>query len=350
MVATAPLPSVPRPVDGPPVDGPAVQRWLWCVWGLILLMVVVGGITRLTESGLSMVVWQPLIGALPPLNEADWLAVFEQYKQTPQYQQVNQWMTLADFKQIFFWEYVHRLLGRFIGIAVMVPGIWFLIRRRLSGPTAVKVLLAFVFGGLQGLMGWYMVKSGLVDVPAVSHYRLAAHLGLAFFVGCWILWILLDIRRAPTRARQPLRGLALGFLALLTLQIIYGAFMAGSRAGYLFATWPDMHGVHWPPGADLGWPGITSNPWTIHALHRHLAWGVLALGALLTWRGLKTATDRGQRRAAHSLGGLLVVQFALGVATVMTSVHIVLATAHQGVAFLLLCATVWVVHAARGRA
>lgn len=330
MVATAHSP-----------DDRGVQRWLWFVWGLILLMVVVGGITRLTESGLSMVVWQPLIGALPPLTEAAWLDVFHQYQQTPQYQQVNHWMTLADFKQIFFWEYLHRLLGRVIGVVVLVPGIWFLVRRRLSHRVAVKVLLAFGFGGLQGLLGWYMVQSGLVDVPAVSHYRLAAHLSLAFFVGCWMLWILLDIRAPGPRRGTPLSRATVAFLALLALQIVYGAFMAGSRAGYLFATWPDMHGTHWPPGADLGWPGITSNPLTIHALHRHLAWAVVIAGLALAWRA------RPLRGPAHALATLLLVQLCLGIATVMSSVHIALATAHQGVAFLLLCAAVWLLHASR---
>ncbi|MEZ4463423.1 MAG: COX15/CtaA family protein [bacterium] len=181
----------------------AVRAWLWVVWGMILTMVVVGGITRLTGSGLSMVEWRPLMGALPPLSEAEWLAVFEQYKQSPQYQQVNHWMTLGDFERIFFWEYFHRLLGRLIGVVVLVPGLWFLVRRRLRGKRAVQVLLAFVFGGLQGLLGWYMVKSGLVDVPAVSHYRLAAHLSLAFFVGCWILWILMGLRAPAVRTPAP---------------------------------------------------------------------------------------------------------------------------------------------------
>jgi len=318
---------------------------------MILAMVVVGGITRLTGSGLSMVEWQPLMGALPPLSEADWLAVFDQYKHTPQYQQVNHWMTLGDFERIFFWEYIHRLLGRLIGLVVMVPGLWFLIRRRLRGGRALRVLAAFVFGGLQGVLGWFMVKSGLVDVPAVSHYRLAAHLSLAFFVGGWILWILLDVLAPSTRmGHRGVRRGAVAFLVLLSLQIVYGAFMAGSRAGYLFATFPDMNGAYWPEHAGLGWPDLTSNPLTIHALHRHFAWVVLAAGLGLAWKAYRAASDRGQRRAAVALVSLLGVQMALGIATVMGGVPIAVASAHQGVAFVLLCGTLWIWHAFFDRA
>lgn len=324
----------------------SIRAWLWIVWATIFAMVVVGGITRLTGSGLSMVVWEPLIGAVPPLNEPAWLAVFDQYKQTPQYQQVNSWMTLGDFQRIFFWEYVHRLLGRAIGIVVMVPGLYFLGRGRLRGEAAVRVWLAFIFGGLQGVLGWYMVKSGLVDVPAVSHYRLAAHLALAFFLGGWVLWILLDLLAPPgRRGSASIRRWALAFLAVLSVQIVYGAFMAGSRAGYLFATFPDMNGSWWPPGASLGWPHLTSNPVTIHALHRHLAWPVLGAGLWLAWKARMVATDGGQRMAAASFAVMLVLQVALGIASVMTAVSISVASVHQGVAFLLLCGNVWLWHA-----
>jgi cytochrome c oxidase assembly protein subunit 15 len=328
----------------------AVLAWLATVWLMVLAIVVVGGITRLTGSGLSMVVWEPLIGAVPPLREADWLAVFEQYKRTPQYAQVNSWMTLADFQRIFFWEYLHRLLGRSIGVVVMVPGLWFLARGRLHGRTALRVLLAFVFGGLQGALGWYMVKSGLVDVPAVSHYRLAAHLSLAFFVGVWVQLLLLDLLAPPSRRGDArVRRGAAAFLVLLSLQIVYGAFMAGSRAGYLFSTWPDMNGSWWPPGATLAWSEVTSNVVSIHALHRHLAWLVLAAGLALAARARRAAADRGQGRSATALASALVLQFLLGIAAVTSGVSIVLASAHQGVAFLLLCSSVWMWHAFRDR-
>ncbi|MCB9546550.1 MAG: COX15/CtaA family protein [Myxococcales bacterium] len=324
----------------------AVRAWLWVVWGMILTIVVVGGITRLTGSGLSMVEWRPLMGALPPLSEAEWIAVFEQYKQSPQYQQVNHWMTLGDFERIFFWEYFHRLLGRLIGVVVLVPGLWFLARRRLRGKRAVQVLLAFVFGGLQGLLGWYMVKSGLVDVPAVSHYRLAAHLSLAFFVGCWILWILLGLRAPTARTGRPgvVRG-GLAFLGLLTVQIVWGAFMAGTRAGYLYRTWPDMNGEYWPTGAGLSLAELTHNPLSIHAVHRHLALVVVALGVWLGVRALKAATDGGQRRVARLFLLALVAQLGLGIATVMAAMPTALASAHQGMAFLLLCANIAILHA-----
>lgn len=320
--------------------------WLWAVWGMVLAMVVVGGITRLTGSGLSMVVWEPLIGAFPPLTHDAWMAVFEQYQQTPQYLQVNSWMTLADFQRIFFWEYVHRLIGRSIGLLVLVPGVWFLLRGRLRGEAAVRVLLAFVFGGLQGLLGWYMVKSGLIDVPAVSHYRLAAHLCLAFFVGTWVQWMLLDATApASRRGDAGILRVASVFLAVLAPQIVYGAFMAGSRAGYLYATFPDMNGAWWPVSASLAWPDITSNVHTIHALHRYYA-GLVAVAGLWLANGARIrATDPGQARAAAALALTLVLQVGLGIATVTSSVELVVASAHQGLAFLLLSSAVWLRHA-----
>ena len=168
----------------PDPRGP-VFYWLVAVYLMIAAMVLIGGVTRLTGSGLSMVTWRPLMGTLPPLNEADWLAVFEQYKQSPQYLQVNDWMGLSDFKRIFFWEYVHRLFGRLIGLVFFIPWVWLAFRKHLRGRWAARSAVAFVLGGLQGLLGWYMVKSGLVDEPTVSHYRLAAHLSLAFFVGAF---------------------------------------------------------------------------------------------------------------------------------------------------------------------
>lgn len=337
-------------VAGDEGPGRAVVAWLAVVWSMVLTMVVVGGITRLTGSGLSMVVWEPLIGAIPPLTPDAWTAVFEQYKATPQYLQVNSWMTMADFQRIFFWEYVHRLLGRTIGLVVMVPGTWFLLRGRLRGAAAVRVLLAFVFGGLQGLLGWYMVKSGLVDVPAVSHYRLAAHLSLAFFVGTWVQWLLLDLT-APARRRGDagIRRGAVAFLVLLAPQIVYGAFMAGSRAGYLYATFPTMNGAWWPPPASLAWPDLTSNVHTIHALHRYYAIAVGAAGFWLASVARAKAGDAGQARAALALGTTLALQIVLGIATVTTSVSLAVASAHQGVAFLLLCSSVWLWHAFRER-
>ncbi|MCA9546692.1 MAG: COX15/CtaA family protein [Myxococcales bacterium] len=339
---------MPQPTD----HTPAVRRWLWFVFALITAMVAIGGITRLTGSGLSMVEWRPLMGTLPPLSEAEWLRVFDQYKLSPQYAKVNHWMTLADFQRIFFWEYLHRLLGRLIGLVTFFPWLYFVLRKRLSGRTARRAFLAIVFGGLQGLLGWFMVKSGLVDRPEVSHYRLAAHLSLAFFVGAYVLWVIADLDPRPSRARVGRRWTwTVG--VLLALQIVYGAFMAGTRAGYLFSTFPDMNGVLVPDTwlrLSPAWHNLVENHVAIHFIHRCLAYLVAGAVLALATVGLRRAQAPGDRRAAALLGGLVAVQFGLGVWTVMGGVPIAVATAHQVVAFWLLGALVWFAHAFRGGA
>jgi len=318
----------------------AVAHWLLALYALVALMVAVGGITRLTGSGLSITEWKPVVGALPPLNEADWQRAFDLYRASPQFQQVNHWMALSDFKGIYFWEWFHRLLGRLIGVAFFVPWLLFLVRGRLRGAWARRTAVAFVLGGLQGALGWFMVASGLVDVPQVSHYRLAAHLSLAFFVGMYLLWLWLDLRclgtprSAPVEAAGPPpgRGVLIAFLALLAIQIVYGAFMAGSRAGYLFQTFPDMNGLYLITGH-----GYLDDPVGIHFVHRALGWGVGFAGLALSWRLRSWASGR-------ALGVLVLVQFGLGVATVMTSVDLTLAVAHQLGAWALLSATVVALH------
>lgn len=343
----------------PPAEIPAraVVVWLWTVYGFIAAMVLIGGITRLTESGLSMVDWHPLMGALPPLSEADWQAVFARYQQSPQYQQVNHWMTVGDFKAIFFWEYFHRLWGRLIGVVFFVPWLYFTLRGRLRGRWAGRALIAFVLGGLQGLLGWFMVQSGLVDVPAVSHYRLAAHLSLAFFVGAYVAWLALDMRPGPApaepdRARGVYRA-GWAFIALLAVQIVYGAFMAGTRAGYMYRTWPDMNGAFVPAGLGVMepvWLDAIANPDTINFVHRTLAWLVAAFALWLAYAGFRRAADARGRRAAVAVGALVVAQFVLGVLTVMHAVPVALGAAHQLGAYLLLTAALVLVHALRPRA
>ncbi len=330
----------------PPTRGVVV--WLWIVYGFIGAMVLIGGITRLTGSGLSMVDWHPLMGALPPLSEPDWLAVFERYKSSPQYVQVNHWMTLGDFKQIFFWEYFHRLFGRLIGVVFFVPWLYFTLRGQLRGQWAVRAFIAFVLGGLQGLLGWFMVKSGLVDVPAVSHYRLAAHLSLAFFVGAYIVWLALDMRPGGQRpGDRRLRRSGWALIGLLTVQIVYGAFMAGTRAGYMYRTWPDMHGV-WVPGDVLAmspaWLNLFENPDTINFVHRTLAWFVAGFAVWLAIAAFRRADATRHRVAAVLLGGGVLVQFVLGVLTVLYGVPVALGSAHQLGAYALLTAALMVVH------
>jgi cytochrome c oxidase assembly protein subunit 15 len=325
-----------------------VRAWLLTVYGLILVIVVIGGITRLTGSGLSMVEWQPLIGALPPLNEADWQAVFAKYQQTPQYRLVNDWMTLGDFKRIFFWEYFHRLFGRVIGVVFLVPWLWFLVSGRLRGRWAWRTGVAFVLGGLQGALGWFMVQSGLVDVPAVSHYRLAAHLLLAFVVGQYVLWLALETRPKRVSTAGPgLRRFGRVLVALVCLQVVYGAFMAGTRAGWMYSTFPTMHG-EWVPSNlfafDPLWRNFLDNPTTIHFLHRLLGYIVTA-AALAFWFVARRRAPGA--RAVALLPWIVLAQLGLGVATVLLNVPIALAVAHQGVAFLLLSASVAGVYALR---
>ncbi len=338
----------------PPTADRAVQLWLNAVFLMILAMAMIGATTRLTESGLSIVEWAPIQGALPPLGEAAWLAEFEKYKQSPQYQLVNAGMSLADFQRIYFWEYVHRLFGRLIGVVVLLPWAWFVARRRIRGAFAVKTFLMLVLGGLQGLLGWYMVKSGLVDVPRVSHLRLAAHLLLAFGVGLYVLWLRLSLEPSPpgsallsTRGRLAL----VGFLGLLLVQCAWGAFMAGTRAGLFASTFPDVHGHYLPQAFAQGdlLTAILFQPGPIHATHRLLAWAcllvALPLGLWLLRRGPPQV-----RWPAFTMLGLTLAQITLGAITVMSRVAIPVAVAHQGLALLLLGAALWTLErAGRGR-
>ena len=336
-----------------PVRGPdrGVVAWLAVLFGLVLAMVMVGGITRLTGSGLSMVEWRPLMGALPPMGDAEWQVVFDAYKTSPQYQLVNHWMTLADFKTIFFWEYFHRLMGRLIGVAFFLPWLWFVVRRRLRGRLALHTATIFVLGGLQGLLGWYMVKSGLADEPAVSHYRLAAHLMLAFLVGQWILWTLLDLVSPTDKEGTPHRGLTLGawaVVATVAVQCVWGAFMAGKRAGTVASTFPDMNGEWIPLGLgalDPAWINALDNPVAIYFVHRVLGYVVVLVAALWSWRAWRRASSPRQRRAAGAVGVAALAQFALGALTVIWSVPVSVATVHQGGALVLLSLALYGAHA-----
>ena len=326
-----------------------VLIWLIGVYLLILFMVAVGGITRLTGSGLSMTEWHPLMGWVPPLNHQDWVAVFDLYKTSPQYLEVNAWMGLEDFKQIFFWEYVHRVLGRVIGLAFFLPWLYFVVRRRLKGVWIVKSVVAFILGGAQGFMGWFMVQSGLVDVPEVSHFRLAAHLSLAFVLGTYVLWLALDClwvssRRPSKRLYVPV----LGFASLLAIQVVYGAFMAGKRAGLLYPSFPDFLGSWFPAQAWEGsglWSVLIDNAHMIHVVHRWLAWIVAVVGVGVAFWVLKNRVSVRQGRTAFLLMGALILQFILGVLTVIWSVPLWTAVAHQVFGFVLVSVTGALLHA-----
>jgi len=339
----------------PASAGRAVAFWLLACAVLVAAMVVVGGVTRLTHSGLSIAEWQPLVGTVPPLSEGDWQALFEKYRATPEYKLVNQGMSLDEFKGIFWWEYVHRLLGRVIGIAFLVPLLWFWWAGRVDRRLGWKLVGIFALGALQGAVGWYMVASGLVDEPRVSHLRLATHLGLAFLILGAMLWVAFALifprrvdggRAAPGDAR--LAGI---MAALVFLQVLAGALVAGIRAGKAYNTFPLMNGHLVPPetlSLDPWWLNFFNNMATVQLDHRLLAWLLLAG---VTWLWLRVRrSDAGPRarRGASLLLGLVVVQFALGVATLLLVVPVPLAAAHQGVATLVFAAALYTAHALRG--
>jgi cytochrome c oxidase assembly protein subunit 15 len=321
----------------------------------VLLMVMVGGITRLTGSGLSIVEWRPVTGALPPLTEADWREAFAAYRSSPQFVQQNHWMTLADFKQIFFWEYFHRLLGRLIGVITLVPWIYFLVRGKLTRRVAWRSFSLLLLGGLQGVLGWWMVKSGLANEPRVSHYRLAAHLILAFAVGQWALWQAIELLAPPAPRVQAdrwsrLHWAVLCLIPLLIAQLVYGAFTAGTHAGYMSATFPDMNG-HYAPRyfftADSLRVNLFDNPLAIHYLHRVLAGALLAYGCALAFVLRRAQPEL--RAPAFLLAAVTIGQAMLGVLTVLLHVPLVVAVAHQGGAYVLCGAVVLFVHAVFSR-
>lgn len=326
---------------------PAARRrhlrwWLWLGAGLTASTLVVGGITRLTESGLSIVDWAPIVGAIPPLNDAGWHEAFARYQRYPQYAILRPDMTLAEFKHIYFWEYLHRMIGRLIGLVFLIPFIWFLIRGYFNGPLLRRVLLLFVLGGLQGLMGWYMVSSGLVDRPEVSHYRLAAHLLLAMTIfGCCI-WFANDLLARPRQCIAPdrraflLRALT-GFGALLVIQITWGAFVAGLNAGFAYNTFPLMNGSLLPPN---GWSqkpvliNLVDNAATVQWVHRVLATIILVSVFALFVTVRREPGLAPFHRWSAALVGMIFLQIGLGVATLLSFVTIGLAVAHQANALL----------------
>ena len=321
-------------------DSKAVVIWLGVVAMMIFSIIVVGGITRLTGSGLSIVEWQPVAGILPPLDEAAWLELFEKYKATPQYINVNSGMSLEGFKEIFFWEYWHRILGRLIGLAFAIPLAVLLIRRNLSRKMSTKLIILLLLGGAQGLLGWFMVKSGLVNNPQVSHYRLAAHLGLAFFVLSAIVWQIMDVwsaRKYPA-ATTASRGYLLSrfskvLLGIIAFQVVWGAFTAGLRAGYGYNTFPDMNGFLIPPGMfalNGFWENISANNVTVQFILRLGAWVLLTGSCFFWWSSRSKSLSWGQRVATNLFVVAVVAQFLLGVATILSVVNINLAVGHQG--------------------
>jgi len=328
-----------------------VSQWLYTIAFLVLAMLTLGGLTRLTGSGLSMVEWRPLMGAIPPLNQADWQEVFALYQQYPEYKLHNHRMTLGEFEFIFMMEYSHRLLGRFIGLVFFLPMVFFFLKGWLSSAMKRRCLFLFFLGGLQGVVGWYMVKSGLVDVPRVSQYRLTLHLLLAAITLTLSLWYAFDLRPAPAEAEQrnlaPLSGGSLALLWLIAAQITSGGFVAGLKAGFAYNTFPSMNGSLIPPGLFDGGPWLLNfleNPVTVQFVHRWLAMVVAVAVLIFFFRHRKAAFNSHLKPAMIALPCLLLIQVGLGIATLLLVVPTGLASAHQVVAMLLWSTAIYIRH------
>ena len=329
----------------------AIVAWLFLCCALVFAMVVVGGVTRLTHSGLSITEWQPIVGTIPPLDDAQWQQAFAKYQLTPEFRQVNHAMTLAEFKGIFWWEYAHRLLGRLIGVAFAVPYLWFLLRRKIPPGYAGPLAAIFVLGALQGALGWYMVQSGLVDDPRVSPFRLTAHLGLAFAIFGAMLWTALSLRAPDRASRTPLRRPAIGVAALVFVMVLSGGFVAGIRAGFAYNTFPLMNGRVVPPEILLlepAWRNFFWNMATVQFDHRLIA-ALLAVAIPWLWWRLRRADDvpLRARYCASWLAAMLVVQISLGIATLLLAVPLPLAALHQAGAVVLFALALNVAHALR---
>ena len=331
----------------------ALAYWLFTVAGLVFLMVVVGGITRLTESGLSITEWRPVSGAIPPLGHADWARAFELYQQTPEYREINgpAGMTLTQFKVIFFWEWLHRLLGRLIGVAFALPLAWFAWKRAIPRGYGWKLVGLLLLGGAQGALGWYMVMSGLVERTDVSHFRLSAHLLLALGIMGALIWVALDLTRLGRSGQDMpsrLTGESLAVFSILFVQLLFGAWVAGLDAGQVASDWPLMQGRIFPAGVDWSWGilvAITHDPHLIHFVHRWWAWAVVAALVIFA-RRVRAAGSRSASIAIHSAFG---TQILLGILTVLTGVNIVVGVLHQAVGALVVASTVWGTHIIGGK-
>jgi len=329
-----------------------VAAWLLMCCALVFAMIVVGGVTRLTHSGLSITEWQPIVGTLPPLSDAQWQSAFSKYQATPEYKLVNHGMSLAEFKGIFWWEYFHRLLGRLIGVAFLVPFLGLLVRGAIPPGYGRRLGAIFVLGAMQGALGWYMVQSGLVDDPRVSQFRLTAHLALAFAIFGAMLWIamsLLSRTRAPG-AGGP-RRLAAAVVALVFLMVVTGGFVAGIRAGFAYNTFPLMNGHLVPPEAMMlspWWSNFFYNMATVQLDHRVGALLLAIALPVLWWRVVRaTGATARARTGAHLLLGMLVVQIGLGIATLVSVVPLALAALHQAGAVVVFALSLNLAHALR---
>ena len=349
-VMSPPLPGTGGAVASAQSASRAIAIWLLLCCAMLFAMVVVGGVTRLTHSGLSIVEWQPFVGTIPPLNEAEWQSSFQKYQQTPEFKVRNFDMGVEEFKGIFWWEYFHRLLGRLIGVVYLLPFIYFMWSGKARGTLAWKLAGIFVLGALQGAMGWYMVKSGLVDEPRVSHLRLTAHLGLAFLIFAAQFWVALDLlfpRHLREQAPRELARWSRWLAGLVFLMVLSGGLVAGLRAGLAYNTFPLMHGHFVPPDMfvlDPWYANFIGNMATVQFDHRLIAWALAILIPLLWWRVARSPVSRSARIASHLLLCALAMQFTLGVATLLMVVPVALGAAHQGGALVLFAAALAAAH------
>jgi heme a synthase len=333
----------------------AIVAWLLVCCALVFAMVVVGGVTRLTHSGLSITEWQPIVGTLPPLSAGDWNDAFSKYQATPEFRDVNRDMTLGAFKHIFWWEYCHRLLGRAIGVAFLAPYLWFLLRNRIPRGYAWPLLGIFLLGALQGGVGWLMVKSGLVDDPRVSPFRLTAHLGLAFAIFAAMLWTALSLafpRRvdASVPGVRGARRFSFAVAGLVFVMVLLGGFVAGVRAGFAYNTFPLMNGHVVPPEILMlapWWKNFFWNMATVQFDHRAIGWLLAVTVPLLWWRLRRPQLPQRARGGGTALLALLTLQLGLGIATLINVVPLPLAAMHQAGAVIVFALALNVAHALR---
>jgi heme a synthase len=335
----------------------SIGIWLLVCCLAIYGMVVLGGVTRLTGSGLSMVEWHPVMGVLPPLNDEQWNEAYTLYRQSPEFQKINYQMDMEGFKNIFWFEYAHRILGRMIGVIFLLPLLYFIARRRIDKALIPRLATMFVLGGLQGLMGWYMVKSGLTHDPHVSQYRLTAHLGLAFVIYAWVFWTALDLLVPVKRSTQreiarSFRRLAWIVTGAVLITALSGGFVAGLKAGYAYNTFPLMAGHLIPEGLftlSPAWSNFFENVTTVQFNHRLLATLLFILIPLLWIMGRSTVLSHNTRIGLHLLVLALFIQISLGISTLLLVVPVPLAAAHQAGAMALFTAALFVSHQMRGR-
>lgn len=341
-----------RPVAAPPDDDRrAIARWLFVCCTMIVAMILIGAITRLTESGLAIMEWAPVSGFLPPISEAEWQRLFALYQQTAEYQQFNRAMTVAEFRAIFWWEWVHRFWGRLIGIVYLLPLIWFLARRRIPAGLTKNLIFGFLLGAAQGALGWFMVASGFGDRTDVSQYRLAAHLALALAIHLYLFWLALSCTRPPASRMDPAqRRRLVALFVLIGATVAMGAFTAGLNGGFVYNEFPLMGGRFLPGDAlaiEPGWRNAFENPVGAQFLHRWLAIATAIAILFVWWRAPHGEGRLSRKTPLDLLAAGALAQVALGIATLLTTVALPLAVLHQAGAVALLTLVLWAIYEAR---